>query len=70
MDINEVCRGAVYRDSEANKEHLTGEVRIIIDYSEGNIKGARYEKSGRLIPGTRKEQAQSIDTDARNRHGG
>lgn len=70
MDINEVCRGAVYRDSEASKETLTGEIRIVIEYREGQIKGARYEKSGRLIPGSRKETPRPLELDGRSQHGG
>lgn len=70
MDINEVCRGAVYRDGEASKENLTGEVRIILDYSEGKIRNARYEKSGRLIPGSRNTPPAPFESDASKRHGG
>jgi hypothetical protein len=53
MDINEACRGVVYRHAEAEKEKLTGQVKIILSYQDGAITKATTEKISPLIPGGR-----------------
>lgn len=67
MEINEVTRGIIFRDDEAKKEKLTGDVRIILNYQDGGITKARIEKNGPLIPGA---PAKPLNSDGRSRHGG
>lgn len=53
MDINEIGRGLVYRHSEAEKEKLTGQVKVTLTYQNGGITKASVEKVSPLIPGSR-----------------
>ncbi len=52
MDINEACRGVVYRSEEAKKENLTGQIKVTLTYQNGGLTKASYEKSGSLLPGS------------------
>lgn len=51
IEIDEVNRAMVYRNQEARKEALTGEVRVLLTYNEGKLTKATMERKGPLFPG-------------------
>lgn len=61
MDINEASRGLFFHHAQAQKEKLTGQLRITISYQSGGISKASVEKLSPLIPGAaRPEDAGDI----------
>lgn len=60
MDINEIGRGLAYRHAEAQKEKLTGQVKVTLTYQNGGITKASVEKASPLIPGARAPDAGDV----------